>query len=315
MIDAYQRTIRKLRVSLTDVCNLRCQYCMPENPVFSGNKNLLSYDSLFQIVQVLVEEVGLQEVRITGGEPLLRPKVAEFVAKLKTLPLKSVGMTTNGILLRPELKNLKDAGLDNINISLDTLDPTVFRKMSRRDGLWDVIEGINLANDLDFKLKLNCVVMKKYNFEEIPELLEFAFNRGISIRFLEVMNMGVMKEQFKEQFVSRDKILSLVSKHYGYWPIVSEVDSTSQNFRTEKGSFGIIASESMPFCENCSRIRLTSTGKILGCLFREESHDVKRYLDVPNKDKMIISAVERAVADKPMVREKFTANQMYTLGG
>ena len=315
MKDAYGRHLLKLRISVLDACNLRCRYCMPENPSFTREPDLLSLDQLFKIAESIVKTTGVQSIRVTGGEPLLRTGLPRFVEKLRTLPVRQVGLTTNALLLKPQLGELLNAGLSNVNVSLDTLQEDHFWRISRRSGLHRVLEGIEAAVEARLPVKLNCVVQRSFNFSEVVDLLDYAFGLQVPIRFLEVMNIGVMQEHFEREFVPAEEILKKIGGFWDYTPEKTAVDSTARMYATSGGSFGIIASESMPFCGNCSRLRLTARGKIMGCLFREDYVTIPSLENNREFDASVKAAVREAFHSKPIQRKEFVAHPMHSMGG
>ena len=310
MVDKHGRRMRKLRISLLDACNLRCLYCMPERPVFMPQKDWASAKDLIHITSNLVA-LGIEEIRLTGGEPLLRRDFVEIVDELSALPVKKLGLTTNALLLAPYLWLLQHTKLQQLNISLDSLDAENFKRISRRDAFSTVMDAIFTAKTLGFTVKINTVVMKGVNDHELPAFVAWSATHEIPVRFLEVMNIGVMKSQFQERFLSASDMKAMLKADYQFSRLNDTSDSTSRNFRVSNGAeIGFIASESNPFCTGCSRLRLTPKGQIRPCLFMQEGIDLKSLApeDYPK-------ALATIIAMKPIGRIPHQPQPMYQIGG
>jgi GTP 3',8-cyclase len=285
--DQYGRTFRTLRVSLLSRCNLGCVYCVAGSGGDGGSGRGLDEDSggdggrlgdaglrrgleaseLLAVVRRLHERLGLETVRLTGGEPLLYPGLAGFVEGLRSMDIRRIKLTTNGSLLEKKAVVLRQAGLQSINVSLDAVDEEVFSRMSRRHTVQRVIRGIDAALDAGLAVKVNAVVMKGMNDRQVLPLLEFAFTRGITIRFLEVMAMGHLYHHSERYLVSQQEILQIIGERYELTPLERKPSATARYWVTERGQrIGIIANESEPFCRDCDRLRLDSNGYIYGCL-------------------------------------------------
>lgn len=277
IVDSKGRQFKKLRVSLTHECNYACVYCVydkkPDNsnvPDFSSvtypAKPLPSSD-LIEIIRKLHRELKLSAVRLTGGEPLLYPRLVSVITAILDMGIANIGMTTNGHLLHSKAKMLYSAGLRSVNISLDAISDDTFTQMSRRDGLSKVIRSIDasLANGLD--VKLNTVLVAGRNDNEILPLLHFAISKGIVIRFLELMPMGPLHERRDAMFFSSSQILEVIRSVYSIEAMPGDKGATA-NYWSINGrkAFGIIANDSSPFCNDCNRLRLDSYGNIYGCL-------------------------------------------------
>jgi len=310
MIDKHGRCMRKLRISLLDACNLRCLYCMPEQPTFMPQKEWASAKDLVYITRNLVA-LGIEEVRLTGGEPLMRRDFMEIANELSTLPVKKLGLTTNALLLAPYLPLLQHTKLQQLNISLDSLDAENFKRITRRDAFSTVMDAILTAKALGFTVKINAVIMKGVNDHELPAFVEWSAVHDIPVRFLEVMNIGVMKSQFQERFVPASDMKAMLKADYQFSRLNDTSDSTSRNFRVSNGAeIGFIASESNPFCTGCSRLRLTPKGQIRPCLFMQEGIDLKSLApeDYPK-------ALATITAMKPIGRIPHQPQPMYQIGG
>ncbi len=310
MVDKHGRRMRKLRISLLDACNLRCLYCMPERPVFMPQKDWASTKELTHITRNLVA-LGIEEIRLTGGEPLMRRDFLEIVDELSTLPIKKLGLTTNALLLAPYLPLLQHTKLQQLNISLDSLNTENFMRITRRDAFKTVMDAIFTAKTLGFAIKINTVIMKGVNDHELPAFVEWSAAHDIPVRFLEVMNIGVMRSQFQKRFLSAFDMKTMLAADYQFSRLNDKSDSTSRNFRVSNGAeIGFITSESNPFCTGCSRLRLTPKGQIRPCLFMEEGIDLKSLApeDYP-------TALASIIAMKPTRRIPHQPQPMYQIGG
>lgn len=310
LIDKYNRQIRKLRVSLTDQCNLRCHYCMPLDAQFMEKKNYLQVDEYYEIIKELID-FGLEEIRLTGGEPLLRQNFAEIIQKLSTLNLKKIGLTTNGIILDRYLELLLDCGIVNVNISLDSLNPITFKQITYGNYLTKIKENISLAKKQGFAIKINTVMMKGINDHEVFDFIEYAKELKIEVRFLELMRIGYACGQQKDQFISAETLLNKIKEKYQLIPINSALDSTSFNFITNCGAkIGFIASESQPFCGNCSRWRLSVDGILRACLLKDEGLSIRNL-----KADQRLEIYQQLLGMKPYLRPPEVTHLMYKIGG
>ncbi|HEV3411027.1 MAG TPA: radical SAM protein [Puia sp.] len=277
--DQYGRRFRKLRVSLLSHCNLGCVYCVngeeelkesnggPGRGPGGGGLQGLNGQELLEIIRRLHGQLELETVRLTGGEPLLYSGLVELVEGIRSMGIPAIKLTTNGWLLERKAVALKQAGLQSINVSLDAVEEEVFARMSRRNGVSRVIRGIDAALRAGLAVKLNTVVMKGMNEDQVLPLLEFAFEREITIRFLEVMGMGHLYHHSDRYLSSQQEILQMVGERYELTALGREPSATARYWVTERGQrFGIIANESEPFCRDCDRLRLDSSGHIYGCL-------------------------------------------------
>jgi cyclic pyranopterin phosphate synthase len=265
--DHLGRKIDYLRISTTDRCNLRCRYCMPADGVENkAHQEILSYEDILRIVKTGIE-LGIKKVRITGGEPLVRLGVEDFISNLKKMDLEDISMTSNAVLLSKKARKLKESGLDRINVSLDTLDPAKFKKITRRDNLAQVLNGIRAALEAELDpVKLNVVVMKGINDDELFDFVEMSRKEKLSIRFIEYMPLGGEAEA--EKFISSREIKDLIQKKYQLLPAVSKGNGPANYFKIEgsEGNIGFISAVSEHFCSSCNRLRLTADGKFKPCL-------------------------------------------------
>jgi cyclic pyranopterin phosphate synthase len=280
--DAFERPLRSLRVSVTDRCNLRCVYCMPEEEyTWLPREELLSFDELARLVEVFTK-LGVTRVRITGGEPLLRPGLDGLVRTLAANPrIEDLALTTNGVLLAEHAEALRRAGLHRVTISLDTLLPERFRAMTRRDNHACVLAGIAAARRAGLKgTKLDTVVVRGMNDAELVELIEFGCANGVEVRFIEYMDVPGATKWVTESVVSRAEMLARLEKHYGQITAITEDTSApASRFLLPNGTvFGIIASTTMPFCGRCDRSRLTADGMWYRCLYATAGTDFRRVL-------------------------------------
>lgn len=309
MTDSHGRKMSKLRVSLLDACNFRCTYCMPDSASFSKIHDLLTADEIGTIVSNLTK-LGIEEVRLTGGEPTLRAELVEITERLSELPLKSLGITTNGLLLKKFLPDLRKTKLQSMNISLDSLSRDNFKAIARHDGLGEVIDAIDSAVEAGFKVKINTVLMQQ-NLSELDDFLEFARTRQIEIRFLELMKIGVAVDTFEKMFVPAAHVIHQLRKQYKMKQIPVAVDSTSFKYQLGNGvKVGFIASESMPFCGNCSRLRLDSKGALRSCLMQEDKLNLR---GLPFEKYPAV--VSKVISWKPYDRIEKVEQPMYQIGG
>ena len=279
-LDRYARPLSNLRVSVTDRCNLRCQYCMPERDyVWLPRRDILDFEEISGLVDVFTT-LGVDRVRLTGGEPLVRRDLPRLVRLLSDKPaLKDLAVTTNGVLLADQARALRDAGLPRLTVSLDTLRPERFRAMTRRDDLPQVLDGIAAAGACGFApLKLDSVLIRGVNDDEIEDLIEFARSAGAEVRFIEYMDVGGATRWSRTDVVSRAEILDRVARRYGISePVPRDASAPAERFRLPDGLvFGVIASTTAPFCGACDRSRLTADGLWYSCLYASAGIDLRR---------------------------------------
>ena len=277
--DTFRRPLRSLRISVTDRCNLRCQYCMPEEEyTWLPRETLLSFEEIGTLTD-LFTEAGVDKVRLTGGEPLLRRDLARLVRQLtRNRRLKDIALTTNGILLGEQAQSLYDAGLHRVTVSLDTLRPERFRTLTRRDSFHKVLEGIETIVGIGFpSLKLDTVAIRGFNDDELADLIEYGKRIAAEVRFIEYMDVGGANDWSMDKVLSRAAILRGLGQRYGtVEPIVEGGSAPAQRFRLPDGTtFGIIPSTTMPFCSTCDRSRLTADGMWYLCLYAKEGIDLR----------------------------------------
>ena len=303
IVDRFGRRFRNLRVSLTAACNYACTYCVPNGKKLQAASYELSSDEMIRAVSLLVECAGIEQIRITGGEPLLSPKFDETLNGIMKLGLKDAAITTNGQLLLRKADTIIQSGIKRLNISLDTLDASKFRSIARSGDLNTVLSGIDLMLDAGLKIKINMVPMRFSNDDQIVPMLDYCLSRGIELRYIELMNMGHLRSsnEFVRQFFSMEELLELIGQHFIFERTNAPFDSTAVRFAVPgRGNFGVIANESEPFCKTCTRLRLSSNGHIYGCLSNAHSQDMKPILgmdDIEAKDSLR-QLLQMALKDK-----------------
>ncbi len=280
-LDQFARPLRNLRLSVTDRCNLRCSYCMPEpDYVWLPQPDVLSFEEIERLARVFVG-LGVDKIRLTGGEPLLRRDLALLTGMLAALPgLRELAMTTNGVLLPDHAAALRAAGLQRVTVSLDTLDAATFRLLTRRDDHARVLRGIDAAQAAGFReLKLDTVVIAGVNDAELAALVAFARERDAEVRFIEYMDVGGATHWRPEAVVPRTRMLTLLEQQFGAITALPRDSAPAERFRLADGTvFGIIASVTTPFCATCDRSRLTADGMWLRCLYAEHGTDLRQLL-------------------------------------
>ena len=305
LADSYGRVATDLRVSLTDRCNLRCAYCMPpEGLDWLPGDEVLTADEIVRLIRIGVARLGILEVRFTGGEPLLRRDLETIVARTADLvPRPEISLTTNGIGLARRAAALADAGVDRINVSLDTLRPEVFRKMARRDRLPDVLAGLAAAAAAGLTpVKVNAVLMRGINDDEAVPLLAYCVERGYELRFIEQMPLDAQHGWKRAEMVTADEIFASLSASFSLTPDEAHArgSAPAETFLVDGGParVGVIASVTRPFCGSCDRVRLTADGQIRNCLFARSENDLRSLLRSGASDAEIALAWQAAVAVK-----------------
>lgn len=306
LVDRFGRRHTSLRVSVTDACNIRCQYCMPAVVKgFLPQGKLLSYESIAYVVGILAK-AGIRKVRLTGGEPLMRPNLDLLVQKLKSVPgLTQIAMTTNGMMLSDQIDALVRAGLTHVNISLDTLREPAFQAISRREGLNKVLEGIESAVHSPLQVRINALVLRGINLEDCIPLVHYARSLGVVIRFIEFMPLDANRNWSGEQVVTGEELRRLVELEFGPLFSTSNTDPSQPArdylFKDRIGGIGFIDPVSKPFCSECNRLRLTADGKFRNCLFGQEEWDVKSVMENAEDDdreEAIYQLVRNCVIEK-----------------
>ncbi len=317
MKDLYGREINYLRISVTDLCNLRCQYCMPEDGVCKlEHEDVLSTEEFYEIAKAFVE-LGVNKIRITGGEPLVKNGIVELVEKIASLGLKDLAMTTNGLLLPKYAEDLKKAGLDRVNVSLDTLDAEKYSKITRGGDLFKVLKGIDEAKRVGLTpIKINSVLIGDFNIDEIENLVYITKEEDIDVRFIELMPIGEASSWATEKFVSNEMILDKV-------PELEKTETTDLSspavyykFPDGKGRVGIINPISCKFCDACNRVRLTSRGKLKLCLHSDDEIDLREVLRSGGDLKQVIrDSILKKPEEHHLEEGQFIKRNMNEIGG
>jgi GTP 3',8-cyclase len=328
LIDNYGRIAKKLRISVTDKCNMRCGYCMPKNNTkWFDSTEVLSFEEIIRLSSILAN-LGVEKIRITGGEPLVRPLVENLIKSIANIPhIKSIGLTTNGLLFSDKVKKLKSSGLNSVNISLDSFKEDRFKMMTGINGLGKVISSIQKAREAGFDVKINTVVIRGWNDDEVVEFANFARRTGITVRFIEFMPLdgtGIWRSDLV--FSKKEMIEKLESGIGEVSPVLEqEISAPAKlySFSDGIGTIGIIPSVTEPFCNQCDRIRLTSDGRFLTCLFESPGYDIKSYLRRGASDEELSQCLIHCMAMKQegivsLIRInglKPKLNLMHTIGG
>lgn len=304
LIDSFGRTVNYVRLSVTDRCDLRCVYCMAEEMTFLPRHEVLSIEEFTRLGRAFVD-LGVTKLRITGGEPLVRRGTIDLLQNLGQMPdLKELCLTTNGTRLPEYAQAIKDAGVKRINISLDSLKPERFRRLTRFGDVSQVLAGIKAAQRAGLAIKLNCVALKHYNADEVPALVNFALHEGCDISFIEEMPLGKIDEHGRAaEYVSSDEIRSQLSRDYSLTPLTTpDVNAGPSRYWQVPGfhsRIGFISPHSHNFCGSCNRVRVTATGRLLLCLGNEHSIDLREHLRAPTSDADLQQHIIAAMHNKP----------------
>ena len=328
LIDNYGRIAKKLRVSVTDRCNMRCGYCMPTNNIkWFDSTEVLSFEEIIRLSSIFAN-LGVEKIRITGGEPLVRPLIENLIKSIAKIPhIKSIGLTTNGLLLSDSVKKLKSSGLNSVNISLDSFKEDRFKMMTGINGLDKVLSSIQKAKDAGLDVKINTVVVRGWNDDEVVEFANFARHTGITVRFIEFMPLdgtGIWRSDLV--FSKKEMIEKLESNIGKVFPVLGqEISAPAKlySFSDGIGTVGFIPSVTEPFCNQCDRIRLTSDGRFLTCLFENPGYDIKSYLRRGASDEELSQCLIQCMTMKQegivsLIRInglKPKLNLMHTIGG
>ena len=299
--DALGRPVKDLRISVTDRCNFRCRYCMPlDKYEWIDRHEILTFEEITRLAKLFLL-LGVEEIRLTGGEPLLRHGLESLVAQLAKLEgLKDLSLTTNASFLNEKAAALVQAGLKRINVSLDTINPEKFRVMTRRNDLANVLEGLSAANRSGIApIKINSVIERGINDTDILQMVEFARQNGYRLRFIEYMDVGNSNNWLSERMVSKKEILEIINSRYPLEEIGrNDTSAPAVNYRFLDGigDVGVIASVTEPFCQGCTRARLTADGKLVMCLFADQSHDLKTLMRAGASDVDLLAFIRSAWA-------------------
>jgi cyclic pyranopterin phosphate synthase len=308
LVDGFARRVKDLRISITDRCNLRCSYCMPaEGMAWLPRTEVLTYEEIARVARLCVERFGFDSIRLTGGEPLVRAHVTRLIEMLAPLGV-DLALTTNGVQLAEVAHDLRHAGLTRVNVSLDTLQRDRFLALTRRDDLDRVIAGIDAALDAGLApVKVNAVVMRGVNDDELVDLARFGRDRGVGMRFIEFMPLDAQGEWSAAQVVPAREIVDRIAAEFPLEPsaVATHVEPAARwRYVDGRGDVGVIPSVTEPFCESCDRVRITAEGQFRTCLFALDEIDLRAELraegglDAPDLDDRLATAIERAVAGK-----------------
>ncbi|MCP8900388.1 GTP 3',8-cyclase MoaA [Gilvimarinus xylanilyticus] len=304
LVDQFGRTVSYLRMSVTDRCDLRCVYCMAEDMTFLPRHEVLSHEEMLRLAGAFTR-LGVTKLRLTGGEPLVRQGIVDLVARMSQLPgLQELCMTTNGTRLEQFADDLKTAGLDRINVSLDTLDEEKFRALTRFGKVEKVLAGIRAAQRAGFKrIKINCVALKNRNASEVVALVDYALNEGLDISFIEEMPLGKIDSHGRAaEFISSDELREMIGERFALLPSSANSGGPARYWISPgyESRIGFISPHSQNFCASCNRVRMTATGRLLLCLGQEHSADLRAVLrDNPGDDAILERAIIDAMALKP----------------
>ncbi|MBF8161154.1 MULTISPECIES: GTP 3',8-cyclase MoaA [Pseudomonadaceae] len=321
IVDRQGRRFRNLRISLTAACNYACTYCVPDGKRLVAAQDELSAEAMARGVAYLIEAAGIERLRITGGEPLVSTRLDPFLRQVSQLGLDDISLTTNGQLLERKLPLLVECGIRRLNVSLDTLDASAFRSIARGGDLATVLAGMAAAREAGMKIKVNMVPLRGQNLDQVLPLLDYCLERGFELRFIELMRMGHLARDgnaFNQQFVGLAQLLELIGSRYQYVQADAPVDATAMRYAIPGlGHFGVIANESVPFCRTCSRLRLSSTGWLHGCLSSSNRHYVGDLLDKPRHQALpaLQRLLVKALGDKQDLAFSGGVTVMKIIGG
>ena len=323
LVDSFGRKITYLRFSVTERCNLRCRYCMPQNSPMTQDETF-SFDDMLRICRI-VAGMGIGAIRLTGGEPLVRPNLASLVARMKRIDgLRWVTITTNGILLPAQLQSLADSGLDALNISLDTVNEDTFQHLTGGKGLDAILASIDKAYELGLTVKVNCVPLRNANEDDLVKIVLLAKDKNIAIRFIELMPFGAASAM---QGLSVDEVSALIEEAYGPLEVSPEKpgNGPAVYHRLEgfTGLIGIIGALSQSYCKGCNRLRITASGMLKPCLASNLGLDLHALMQGGASDTEIEAAVRKLVAEKPAghnftaadEREQYQKTELFRIGG
>ena len=326
LVDTFGRLHDSLRISVTDRCNIRCFYCMPEDVKFGPREEILSFEEITRFVRVAAT-MGVRKIRLTGGEPLLRKGLPELIAQIAEIPgIDDLALTTNAVLLKQQAKSLYEAGLRRLNVHIDTLDRERFHKITRRDDLPKVLDGLSEAKALGFgRIKLNVVAVRDLIEPDIVPMAMYAREHGFEVRYIEFMPLDSQGLWDRERVLLADTMIGMLSREIAPLEAIPDADprapATEYRFTDTGDRVGFVASVSKPFCMNCNRIRLTADGKLRYCLFAIEETDVRELLRENGSDEAIREALRTNIREKwighQINTQKFVPppRPMYSIGG
>lgn len=326
LMDSFGRVHKNLRISVTDRCNIRCFYCMPETVRFLPHKEILTFEEIARIVRI-VAGAGVDRVRVTGGEPLVRSQIHKLIAQIRAVDgIEDIAITTNAILLEDHAQRLMDAGLDRLNISLDTLDPQRFEQIARRKGLDKVLRGIQRAQEVGFKdIRINTVALAGITETEIVPLANFAREKNLTLRFIEFMPLDGDQAWQSEQVINGQSIRQVISSNVcelrAYEGVIRNQPSVDYHYVDGRGSVGFINSVSSPFCSACDRLRITADGRLRNCLFGTEEWNLISQLRGGCSDNDLLESIRLGISKKKAghgtddVQFQRPQRAMYQIGG
>ncbi|MBU2701066.1 cyclic pyranopterin phosphate synthase [Sporomusaceae bacterium BoRhaA] len=326
MLDNYERKINYLRISVTDRCNLRCRYCMPEEGIENlGHSNILSLEQIARFIRVAAQH-GIRKVRLTGGEPLVRKNITKLIQMISQIhEIEDISMTTNGVLFPPMAEALKAAGLTRVNFSLDSLQDDQFNYITRRGHLTDVVTAIEKALQIGLSpVKINMVVMRGINEQEILDFVQLAYDRPLHVRFIEFMPIGELPFFQQQRLMSVNEVKDIIDTSYELIPgqvVRGSGPAKCYNIKNGKGTIGFISPMSHYFCAECNRIRLTADGKLRGCLFSNHEIDLKGAFNSPSSEEKLAELFKQAIFEKPQRHHLSEGwgmdnkRKMYQIGG
>ncbi len=301
LVDPHGRVVRDLRIAVTDRCNFRCTYCMPEEGMeWMPRSEILTFEEITRVARICVEQYGFTGIRLTGGEPTIRAHFSRLVSQLSGLGI-DVAMTTNAATLRNTAHDLHAAGLNRINISLDTLDREKFERMTRRDELENVLAGIDAAIDAGFEpVKINAVIERGVNDDELVDLARYGRDTGVEVRFIEFMPLDATDEWQRSKVVGQDEIVARLSEVWELEQVPARGAAPADRWRYTDGGglVGVIPTVTKPFCGDCDRVRLTADGQLRTCLFSTDEFDLRAALRDGETDEQIAARIEAAVGTK-----------------
>nr|WP_298136742.1 radical SAM protein [uncultured Pseudomonas sp.] len=321
IVDRQGRRFRNLRISLTAACNYACTYCVPDGKRLVAAQDELSAEAMVRGVAYLIEAAGIERLRVTGGEPLVSPRLEAFLRGVGELGLSDISLTSNGQLLARKLPLLLECGIRRLNISLDTLDTSAFRAIARGGDLASVLDGLAQARSAGMQIKINMVPLRGQNLDQVLPMLEYCLANGFELRFIELMRMGHLARPgnaFAQQFVGMPELLELIGERHEFTQADAPLDATALRYQIpEQGFFGVIANESVPFCRTCSRLRLSSTGWLHGCLSSSNRHYVGDLLDKPRHQALpaLQRLLVKALGDKQEIAFSGGVTVMKIIGG
>ena len=313
--DTYHRPVKDLRISVTDRCNFRCTYCMPfDEYTWIEKEEILSFEEITRLAKLFIP-LGVDKIRLTGGEPLVRRDLAKLVSQLSSLQgLKDLCLTTNGSLLAEKVPALTAAGLRRVNVSVDTLNPEKFKRITKRGDLAKVLEGLFAAKQWGLHpIKINTVVERGVNDDEIIDLVEFSREHGFAIRFIEYMDVGNANNWTSKKMMSKKEILETINGHFPLRQLGREkgsAPSVDYPFLDGSGDLGVIASVTEPFCASCTRARLTADGKLVTCLFSQQGYDLKAFMRGGATDEEVLEIVGAIWSKR---RDKYSEERLVAL--